>query len=102
MAKPYKLLRAKMPLAAREKAEAKTRQMLREMPLFDLRRARSLSQEQMARMLNVNQSAISKIERRTDMYISTLRNFVHAMGGELEVIVHFPDGDVKVTKFEDL
>ncbi len=37
-----------------------------------------------------------------DIYISTLRNFVHAMGGELEVIVRFPDGDVKVTQFEDL
>ena len=102
MAKPYKLLRDKMALEARAKAAEKTRQMLAEMPLQELRQARLISQEQLAEVLRVRQSSISKMERRTDMYISTLRNIIKAMGGDLEIVAHFPDGDVSIKQFEDI
>ncbi|MCP4353572.1 MAG: XRE family transcriptional regulator [Desulfobacterales bacterium] len=102
MAKPYKLLREKMSPEARKKAEAGTLEMLREMRLGELRRARSLSQEQIAENLSINQAAVSKMERRTDMYISTLRDFVQAMGGCLEITARFPDGDIKINQFEEL
>jgi hypothetical protein len=55
----------------------------------------------LAKALNINQAAVSKMERRTDMYISTLRNYIRAMGGELEIIATFPDGQVKIENFSD-
>jgi hypothetical protein len=50
----------------------------------------------------VKQSAISKLERRADMYVSTLRHFIEAMGGQLEIRAVFPDGDVRITQFQTL
>ena len=76
--------------------------MLAEMPLQDLRKARSLSQEQLAKLLKIKQASVSKLERRTDMYISTLRSYLKAMGGDLEIIAHFPDGIVKIDQFKDI
>lgn len=102
MAKSYNLLRNKMSREARDQAEEKARAMMQEMPLSELRRARKLSQEQIAILLNVKQAAVSKLERRTDIYISTLRSFVKAMGGELEITVRFPEGTVKINQFEDV
>jgi len=102
MAKPFELLRNKMSPEAQRRAEAKTRKMLEEMPLQELRQARSLTQEQMAKILRVKQASVSKLERRTDMYISTLRTYVKAMGGNLEIVAQFPEGDVKIAQFGDL
>ena len=69
------------------------------MPLNELRQARALSQVKLAETLHVNQAAVSKIERRTDMYISTLRAYIRAMGGDLEIVANFPDGEVKIANF---
>lgn len=91
-----------MSTKARERAAARTKVMIAEMPLHELRRARELSQAQLAAQLETSQPEISKIERRTDMYVSTLRNFIHAMGGELDIIAHFPDGDVRISQFHEL
>jgi len=70
--------------------------------LQELRHARNLSQEQLAQTLSVKQAAVSKLEKRTDMYISTLRNFIKAMGGDLEIIATFPDGSVQISQFENI
>src|SRR6266568_515022 len=102
MAKPYSTLRAKMSPEARAKAEEQTRQLMQEMPLQELRQARKMSQEQMAKNLHTKQSNVSRIEKRTDMYISTLRNVIKAMGGDLEIVAHFPDGNVRINQFEEL
>ena len=102
MAKPYSTLRAKMSPEARAKADEKTRQFLQEMPLQELRQARKMSQEQMAKHLHTKQSNVSRIEKRTDMYISTLRSVIKAMGGDLEIVARFPDGNVRINQFEEL
>jgi transcriptional regulator with XRE-family HTH domain len=102
MSKPYSILREKMKPAARKKAAVKTKVLLDAMPLQELRHARNLSQEQLAQTLSVKQAAVSKLEKRTDMYISTLRNFIKAMGGDLEIIANFPDGSVQISQFEDI
>ena len=102
MAHSFRTLRDKMSPEAKVQAIAKARAMMQEMPLAELRQARKLSQEQIAASLHVRQAAVSKLERRTDMYISTLRNFVKAMGGDLEITAHFPDGSVKIVHFEDI
>ena len=87
-------------------AEERTRQSVREaagvMTLYQLREARSLTQVNLAKVLNINQGAVSKMEKRTDMYVSTLRNFIQAMGGRLQVKAIFPEGEVEIDQFENL
>lgn len=56
----------------------------------------------LAEVLHVQQPSIAKIEKRTDMYLSTLRSHIEAMGGELDVVARFPDGSVKIKNFTDL
>lgn len=102
MAKPYKELRAKMSAGARKRADARANTLMQEMPLYELRQARQLSQEQLSRELHVGQANVSKIERRTDVYVSTLRSYVEAMGGELEITAKFPQGEVKINQFETI
>jgi transcriptional regulator with XRE-family HTH domain len=72
------------------------------LPLQELRQARQFSQEQLADALRVRQASISKMERRTDMYISTLRSYIEAMGGELDIVARFPDGTVRIKQFSDI
>jgi DNA-binding transcriptional regulator YiaG len=102
MAKPFRSLRDKMSPEAQAAAEQKTQALLEGLPLQELRQARQLSQEQLATILQVKQASISKLERRTDMYISTLRQFIEAMGGELEIVAKFPDGVVRITQFQEI
>ena len=82
--------------------EAKAKQMLAEMPMQKLRQAKHLSQERMAEIMSTTQANISQIERRTDMYISTLRSYIEAMGGQLKIVAHFPDGDVSINQFQSI
>lgn len=91
-----------MSPSAQKKAQAKTKKMLIEMPLQELRQARLLSQERLAEILVTKQANISRIERRTDMYISTLRTYIEAMGGTLDIVAKFPDGEVHVNQFSDI
>ena len=102
MVKKFAALRAQMSPESQARTEAKARAMLAEMPLNELRQARGLSQKMLAEVLHVQQPAIAKIERRTDMYISTLRSHIEAMGGQLEVVARFPDGVVRISSFCDL
>ncbi len=102
MAKKFKDLRKAMSPGAQARSHAKAMQMITDMPLAELRQARNFSQEQLAAELHVKQPAVAKMEKKVDMYISTLRRFIEAMGGELEIRAHFPDGDVRINQFEDL
>ncbi|MDD3609405.1 MAG: XRE family transcriptional regulator [Halothiobacillaceae bacterium] len=102
MAKKFSELRAGMSPESQARAKARTREMLEEMPLQELRQARGLSQKMLAEVLHVRQPAIAKLEKRTDMYISTLRSHIEAMGGHLEVVARFPDGEVRISNFSDL
>jgi ribosome-binding protein aMBF1 (putative translation factor) len=102
MAKKFSELMAKMSPEDRAEVEAMTQEMLAEMPLNELRQARGLSQKMLAEALHIQQPAIAKMERRTDMYLSTLRSHIEAMGGQLEVIARFPDGSVRINNFSDL
>ena len=99
MARKFAELEVKMSAAARARSDALYRRHLAEMPLHELRQAKALSQVKLAESLHVNQAAISKMEHRTDMYISTLRDYIRAMGGDLEIVANFPDGSVKISNF---
>jgi predicted XRE-type DNA-binding protein len=102
MAKKFSDLRAKMKPEAQKRAVVMAQTMLAEMPLNELRQARGLSQKMLAEVLQVQQPSIAKLEKRTDMYLSTLRSHIESMGGELDVVARFPDGTVKISNFSDL
>jgi predicted XRE-type DNA-binding protein len=102
MAKKFDSLRARMRPEAQARAEAKAQSLLAEMPLHELRQARGLSQKMLAEVLHVQQPSIAKLEKRTDMYISTLRSHIEAMGGELEVVARFPEGAIRISNFSEL
>jgi len=72
------------------------------MTLRELRQARKLTQEALGETLQVGQPAVAKIEKRTDMYVGNLRRFVRAMGGELEIIARFPEGEVRISNFSEI
>ncbi|HEX9937146.1 MAG TPA: XRE family transcriptional regulator [Longimicrobium sp.] len=68
--------------------------------LNELRQARGLTQEELACRLETGQPSVSRLERRRDVRLSTLREVVEAMGGELKVVAHFPDADYLIDAFE--
>ncbi|WP_089723800.1 helix-turn-helix domain-containing protein [Candidatus Thiosymbion oneisti] len=76
----------------RTKIETRAKALIaEEMTLRDLRRAQDLTQERMAELLGVGQNNISRLGGRADMLLSTLRSYIAAMGGSLDLIVRFPD-----------
>lgn len=104
MAETLRSVLASLP-KARQESIARQAEMLiaEEMTLRELRKAQAYSQQVVSEKLNVNQSEISKIERRTDMYISTLRAYIESLGGELDIIAKFPDHPpVRINQFEHL
>jgi predicted transcriptional regulator len=102
VAKNFKELRAKMSEQSRTNSAAKAQKILDEMALWELREALNLTQESLAESLNVKQASISKMERRSDMYLSTLRKIVEAMGGNLEIIANMPGGRIKIRHFREI
>jgi len=102
MAKDYRLLQEKMSPESRARSQAKADRMIAAMALDELRCALTLTQESLAKRLHVRQAAISKLERRTDMYVSTLHEMIKALGGKLEIRALFPAGPVIITQFSKL
>jgi DNA-binding transcriptional regulator YiaG len=102
MAKNFQELRAGMSRAARAASEAEHRRLVEEMSLHQLRKARELTQTKIAEDLHIGQGDVSKLERRTDMYVSTLASYLQAVGASLEIRAVFPDGRaVKITQFSE-
>ncbi len=102
MAKKFRDLIARWPPERLAEVEARIQATLAEMRLQELRKARRLSQVALAKKLKAQQATISKLERRADMYVSSLRSYVEAMGGELEIVARFPDGAVRIRQFGDI
>ena len=102
MARNFKELRDRMSERSREASEVEYRRLGEEMSLLQLRKAREMTQVKLAEELHVGQGDISRLERRTDMYVSTLASYLHAVGAELEIRAVFPDGrEVKITQFAE-
>jgi Phage derived protein Gp49-like (DUF891)/Helix-turn-helix domain len=76
--------------------------LIAEYALDELREARSMTQARLADIPGKDQSVISRIEKRTDMYVGTLAEFIRAMGGELEIRAVFPEGSVRIRRFGDI
>jgi transcriptional regulator with XRE-family HTH domain len=100
--RPFSELVAELSPEVIAQADEEYEGLRREMDLAELRRAMNLSQEEIAAALNIGQPSVAKLEKRADMFVSTLRRFVEAMGGELEIVARFPDHDVSIRNFSDL
>jgi transcriptional regulator with XRE-family HTH domain len=82
----------KLSPAQRRKVEARAAELIaEEMTLRELRHARKLTQVKMAKKLGVTQDSVSRLEKRSDLLLSTLRKTVEAMGGNLSLVAEFPD-----------
>src|SRR5260370_399115 len=94
----------KLPPARRQKVEARAQELIaEELTLQDIRRAHKLTQEQMATILHIGQDSISRLEKRSDMMLSTMRSYVEAMGGSLELVARFPKrAPVIITSIKDV
>ena len=83
---------AEMPPERRERIERRAAELIRaELNLREMRRARRLTQARLSKKLKIGQEGVSRIEKRTDLYLSTLRSYVEGVGGKLSLIVEFPD-----------
>lgn len=85
----------------RQKANAEAaRRLEAEMVLAELRKHSGMTQKELAEILGISQPTLSSQEHQDDMEISTLSRLVTAMGGQLELIVHMPNGDIRLTQFD--
>lgn len=85
-------IKARTKLQTRRRIEAEAQRLSEDLHLSQLRKARGLTQETMAELLGVSQAEVSKMERRTELYVGTLRKFIEAMNGELVIAARFRDG----------
>lgn len=95
-AKRWADLMAKMPTDRREKIERRVREELLEMDLQEMRKLTGKTQVEVARILEASQGQVSEMEKREDYRLSTLRRYVAALGGELEVIANFGDKRIRL------
>ena len=102
MARKFRELIDAMPAERRERIRAEAHRLDAEMRLRELRNARDLSQADLADALDTDQGNVSRLEQQADMYVSTLRRYLEALGGTLEIVAHFPDRDVRITQFGEL
>lgn len=101
MARNFNELRAKMSPQSRTRAAARSREMMVEMFLGELRRLSGLTQNEVASALGIKQPTLSRLESQEDMQISTLQRLVKALGGELEIVAKMPGGRIALSQFKD-
>ncbi len=100
MAKNFRELEKKMGPERAARAKARAREMMAEMLLSEIRQAEGLTQEELAAILGVKQPTLSRMESQDDMQVSTLQRLVQALGGELEIIAHMPNGVIRIRQFQ--
>jgi DNA-binding transcriptional regulator YiaG len=90
------------PAERQQRVSKRVKDTLASMPLEELRKAQEMTQAKLAEVLGVNQGEVSKIEHRTDLYVSTLAQYIEALGGRLEIRAVFGDREVRISQFEEL
>lgn len=97
----FNTLKKSMSSKAKENIERKLVELRQKMALAEVRKAMLLTQADLATLLSIKQAALARLENRTDMYISSLRKYITALGGELDIVARFPEGDVHIQKLND-
>jgi transcriptional regulator with XRE-family HTH domain len=102
MAKSFdELAKRVMSSKSRTRAVRRTRELLAELLLSEVRKLAGKSQSQLARELGIKQPSLSKLENQDDMQISTLKRIIEALGGEVHIIARFPKAKVRIRQFDD-
>jgi len=99
MKKKFSELQAGMAPQRLARAKAKSKEMMAEMLLAEIRKQTGLTQADLAESLGIKQPTLSKLESQSDMQISTLRRVIEALGGNLELIAHLPGGHIRISQF---
>jgi len=102
VAHKWRDIRRKLSPEQEEETRQYVKSVVEAVSLNQLREARMLTQASLASILGVNQGSVSKMEKRTDMYVSTLRSFIQAMGGKLQIKAVFPEGEVEIEQFKNV
>ena len=100
MARKFKELREQMSPERQQRSRQRTAAMLFAKDLGELRGKLGVTQEELASRLEISQSNVSRLERRRDMLVSTLRDVVEAYGGRLRLLADFPEGSVEIEQFD--
>ena len=100
--KKFSELRDNLSPEIRAAARVKTAVTLAGMPLQELRQARKMSQVAIAKVMDSDQPNVSRLEKQADMYVSTVRSYVEAMGGQLDITASFPEGSYRINQFEEI
>jgi len=100
MARKFRDLIDKMAPEKQQRIRDRADILILRMALQDLRKEKGKTQEQMAKLMGMSQSALSKMEHQQDMKLSTLVRIIRALGGELKMIAQFPDNEVVINQFK--
>ena len=100
MANKFKKLKNEMRPESLKKAKARSKEMMAEMLLVEIRKETGFTQENLAKAIGIKQPTLSKLESQDDMQISTLQRLIQALGGQLELIAHMPNGDIRISQFK--
>ena len=99
MARSFEELRKQIPPERRARNRRRAQELLAELRLREVRAACELTQEELAERLNIDQPNVSRLERRSDVHVSTLADYIAALGGRLELLAVFPEGTVRIDQF---
>ena len=100
MAQKFEKLKEQMNPESLQKANAKTKDIMAEMLLAEIRKEVGFTQEDLAKTIGVKQPSLSKLESQDDIQVSTLQRLIKALGGQLELIAHMPGGDIRISQFK--
>jgi transcriptional regulator with XRE-family HTH domain len=102
MAKSFdQLANRVMSAKSRARAERRTKKLLIELLLSEIRKLAGKSQGELAKKLGIKQPSLSKLENQDDMQISTLKRIIEALGGEVHIVARFPNGNVRIKQFDE-
>ncbi len=99
MARSFEELRKQIPPERRAHNRRRAQELLAELRLREVRAACELTQAELAERLNIDQPNVSRLENRSDVHVSTLADYVAALGGRLELLAVFPEGTVRIDQF---
>ena len=100
MAQKFEKLREQLNPESIQKANVKTKDIMAEMLLAEIRKEAGFTQEDLAETIGVKQPSLSKLESQDDIQVSTLQRLIKALGGQLELIAHMPGGDIRISQFK--
>ena len=101
MARSFRELEKTMSTESLARANSRAREMMTEVLLSEMRKSAGVTQEELASRLGIKQPTLSRLESQDDMQISTLKRVIESLGGRLEIIARLPDGDVRLSQFQD-